>query len=402
MKHETGRSLVDVFRAYERLRGRRDDRRWAERAAWNLMERHHVGVDAVGDALGRELTLLRDMLTADECGDDVVRDTDGTVSDRPIRDLLGMPESWAEETAKSWRDDGIDRFDYEQPMAMRDVVVYGFGLSCGLALMFWIALAFAVRDWGMPGMADRVFLPSPVLIDVDDVAQAGKVVGLIAWPMPLIPWLLTMLVLLVGRTYRRVLAGRSFVMAVASCAVLAVIGIALMVSVMMMAANGPYVHTAWMFAFAGLYGLAAYGIGRLWRERDDDDADVGPMADDLLMNDDEWLERVASLLRVRNDMSDDDVRRICGEAETHAKHSGSTLVAEFGAPGEYAHRFAPTGKNRRREFWYWVFAVLLALSNIAWIIVTGGTVTWRLVGQLICFDIAMILAWRGWKMNRNS
>ncbi|MBT1165994.1 hypothetical protein [Bifidobacterium simiarum] len=394
------RSLGDVFEAFERVRGDHHDRIWAERVAWSLLDEHHGQVDAVRSALERALDELRMML-----GDD-----GGT----PLAELFGEPREWAAYEVEEWREDGLDRFGVEPPPSLRDVVVHGFGFAAPLSLLFWIVLVLAIRDWHVPGMVGRAFVPSPTLITPDDVmlstGTVGKASGLIAWPMVVVPWLLTVTALMGNRIYRLVLAARSAVGAAIAAVAVGLLGVVLLVAVMWSATGGPYVPTAWMLAMTVIYGIAAYVISCVWKEEASKGFDAGgdgiagtsydSTADDLLLNDDEWLARVAALLRARNDMTDADVRRICDDARNHAGESGATLVEEFGTPGEYASRFAPTPIKARRELWYWVFAAVLAVANILWVVFTGGAVSGAQIGQLICFDVAVILAYRGWRGRR--
>ena len=63
--------------------------------------------------------------------------------------LLGTPEEWVNRHVEQWREDGVDAFEYERPMSVRDVVVYGFGSGAVLAMLFWIAMLFRVRSWNL-------------------------------------------------------------------------------------------------------------------------------------------------------------------------------------------------------------------------------------------------------------
>lgn len=389
-------SLEDVFEAYRHDRGLECDEEWAERVAWLLTDEHHVRDDHVRMALLEGLSDLRNVCRDDwrsyghiESWQGDADAADATGIDASA--LLGTPEEWGNRRVEQWREDGVDAFEYERPMPVRDVVVYGFGSGAVLAMLFWITMLFHVRNWSL-----GVILPLPWPADMDD-ERAGTVIaeGAIPWSAPLSPWLISVVTLSVGSVYRRFLAARSFAIAVACAAAVGVTGVVLIAALIGVAANGGHgVGVGWMLTAAVVYGIAAYATGRMWRDAEPSDETT---ADSLLMDDDEWIAETARLLRDRNDMTDADVERICSQARSHANDSGATLPEEFGSPVEYAHRFSPTGGAERRLTVYWAFAAIACAIGAAWMFITGGGIPWSTVILCLCFVVSSAFAFIAWR-----
>lgn len=392
-------SLEDVFEAYLHDRGLECDEEWAERVAWLLADEHHVRDDHVRMALLEGLSDLRNACRDDwrsyghiESGQGDADAADATGIDASA--LLGTPEEWVNRRVEQWREDGVDAFEYERPMPARDVVVYGFGSGAVLAMLFWIAMLFRVRYWSL-----GVILPLPWPADMDDErAGTGIAEGAIPWSAPLSPWLISVVTLSVGSVYRRLLAARSFAIAVACAAAVGVTGVVLIAALIGVSENGGRrVGAGWMLAAAVVYAATAYATGRMWRDAEPSDETT---ADSLLMDDDEWIAETARLLRARNDMTDADVERICSQARSHANDSGATLLEEFGSPAEYANRFSPTGGAERRLTVYWAFAAIACAIGAAWMFITGGGIPWSTVILCLCFVVSSAFAFIAWRRIR--
>lgn len=392
-------SLEDVFEAYRHDRGLECDEEWAECVAWLLTDEHHVRDDHVRMALLEGLSDLRNACRDDcrsyghiESGQGDADTADATGIDASA--LLGTPEEWVNRRVEQWREDGVDVFEYERPMPARDVVVYGFGSGAVLAMLFWIAMLFRVRYWSL-----GVILPLPWPADMDDErAGTGIAEGAIPWSAPLSPWLISVVILSVGSVYRRFLAARSFAIAVACAAAVGVTGVVLIAALIGVAENGGHgVGAGWMLTAAVVYAATAYALGRMWRDAEPSDETT---ADSLLMDDDEWIDETARLLRARNDMTDADVERICSQACSHANDSGATLTEEFGSPVEYANRFSPTGGAERRLTVYWAFAAIACAIGAAWMFITGGGIPWSTVILCLCFVVSSTFAFIAWRRIR--
>ena len=308
--------------------------------------------------------------------------------------LLGTPEEWVNRRVEQWREDGVDAFECERPMSVRDVVVYGFGSGAVLAMLFWIAMLFRVRSWNL-----GVILPLPWSSDMGiERTGTGIAEGMIPWSAPLAPWLIAVVTLSVASVYRRILAARSFAVAVGAAATVGVAGVVLVAALIGVAVNGGHgVGVGWMLTAAMVYGIVAYATGRVWRAAEPSDETT---ADSLLMNDDEWITETVRLLRARNDMTDADVERICSQVRSHVDESGATLLEEFGTPAEYANRFVPTGGVERRLTVYWAFAAIACAIGAVRMFITEGGVPWSTVILCLCFVVSSAFAFISWRRVR--
>ena len=382
-----------LFDAYRRVRGRKDDRRWAMDAAYALLFDQHASAARVHEALAVQLETFRNIVKdGDGSGD-----ANGTIGTLAV--LLGAPEQWAAQRADLWREEGIDAFDYDDtaPLSLRDVLVYAFGFGALATALFWFFMLFRVQDWGAAHMVWRALLPSPMTMGRDGGTLS---MGWVAWSGPALPLVIALGVTLINAVYRCVLSAKSFALAVIAAGAVFIVSVAAGSALAMAADAGPRMGMGWMPVAAIAYGLIAYAVSRLWKVPAGRGAET--VADDLLLGDDEWLAELTGLLRERNDMTDRDVARIRDEARAHASQSNASLVEKFGSPREYAHRFTPTPVSAGRETVYWAFAVIFAVIGIVWHAVAGETASWWSVAQLAMFLIAFGLALHAWHRRKSE
>lgn len=137
--------------------------------------------------------------------------------------------------------------------------------------------------------------------------------------------------------------------------------------------------------YLGLLMMACVLMGRLFDSVLPEDP---PRTWGTPRTDAEWLGVSAGVLRLRADMTEERVRTIVAEAQSHCAEADSTLQEEFGRPEDYAAQFPKDEINRLRRN-AWAYTALTGLGAIlAVLFVTGWsgvllTLLWgvRAVGE---------------------
>ncbi|PJM74682.1 hypothetical protein [Bifidobacterium simiarum] len=370
-------SVDALTEEYRRVRGDDADAVWAAEAACELCERWHVDVDRACRVLEEQCTTFRAIIADADLEDidseDVYEAKAGAKTGNAgfrhgasLNEMFGDPKAWAFGRVEEWREEGIDAFAYERPESMRNVTVTALKASAPVYVVFWLlmlASGWSSMTWSL------ALVPFPVMSGDSSTLWSGD--GLFPLRDLFMPFVIVLMIGLARTVYRRVLRNISHMLAVVTVGVLAVVaglGGAMLSEWLLPPAR---VNAAWMLLLAAVWALSGWVVARLWREpsRRSRLSESSPFVDDAT-----WIRDVGRLLRERGDITDGAARRICDEAEAFSARSGSDLVAEFGTPAEYAHRFRETSVRARREMAGCVATVMLLtlIMGLALLAIVGG------------------------------
>lgn len=350
--NDTGRNDGDTLAGMDdrflRIRGRRDDVRWFDRAVLRLMD-ENVDVAHARSAFQEVLSALGE-------------------SGESADELFGEPRAWADARIEQWREDGEDAFE-SQVLTMRDAVMYGL-VS---AVLFSVLMALG----GLSGAAySPMVAVAPLLMSV---AAVGAVL-----------------------VWRHAFRGFSRVVAFLLASLWALAGVAVIVGYALLTdwLNLPRL-SSWlvMVPSAVVYAALLWLVSRYWKSTPAHRHDTEGLSSD----DAAWLADLAGELRLRGDMGERRIRRIVGDAKRWARESSSGLEGEFGTAQAYAAGFKPSSLRELRIAWFW-FAVVL-LIDVPYLVVTWLGYAGRgvyskaiaallLVSGLTCLVASMISWWR--------
>ena len=266
--------------------------------------------------------------------------------------LYGPAREWAAEQIESLRGSGQNVFEDPLQFDVRETVLLALGLASGLSALF---------------VANHL---------LSLLLGAGSAKGLTAG-LALAPLLLSAAIVALLRVYTWSSGRFAFPVVVMWCAlVLAICAGATAAVIMPLGQTDPLGSRWWMIALAGVYGLTAYLLARVWRPRP---AAARPLTvPEVLAGadiaDQEWLERARAVLRRRGDLSERRISAVLREAQEHAADHDSRLLEEFSSPEEYARSLPrdPRVKPRRMTLVHlalalgWAAAGLLVGAEDGW------------------------------------
>lgn len=348
-------TLAGMDDRFQRVRGRRDDVRWSDRAALRLMD-EDVDAAHARSAFREALAVLGE-------------------SGESADELLGEPQDWADAWIERWREDGEGAFE-PQALTVRDVAVYGL-VS---AVLFSVLMALG----GLSGASYSPMVAlAPLLISI---AAVGVV-----------------------PVWRYGLRRFSRAMALLLVSLWAIVGVAVVVGYAWLTDSMDLPQLpSWMVMVPATvaYALLIWLVSRYWKPASTRRSDTdGLPADDAV-----WLAELAGALRLRGDMSESRIRRVVDDARQWARESGSGLEDEFGSAQAYAASFKPSSLRELRAVWFWLAVVLLEAlyTVVTWLGYAGhgeyskGIASTMLATGLACLVGSLVSWWRNRQRCRAS
>lgn len=335
-------------------RGEAGDVKWVRAVEGRLML-DGVKALAARDALTELLLVLRD-------------------AKEPAEELFGDPAIWAREQQERWHQSGIQAYDRNERLS----------LGRFLQAVFFSAAVVAVA------------------VTVVALLNDGWMTSL-SWTMFALPVILSATA--VGLQQVWSLAGRncSRVMALVWAAVF-LIASALIVGglAILMPKSAGIGSSLWYLAPTPLYAILFFAIRvaskrkRIIPELVSSDAAAGTK--------DEWIQQLREQLRLRNDLSDRQIRVITDETCAYATDAETSLHEEFGTPEGYAASFAPnTSYRARRAAWGWTAgSVLIAALVVASTLNAGTLLTWQTVTFAVLLLGTLFYAVQSWHQSLTS
>ncbi|GAB46905.1 hypothetical protein [Mobilicoccus pelagius] len=329
------------FRA---ARDRAEDEDWASAAWFALVMRGQVSADAADRALGQVLDLVRS-------------------SGEGPEELYGPADEWARGRMEEWAVHGSDVIR-DEPARWRELTQVAAATAVGVTLL--CALVCALQgdrslDWTL------------------------------AWV--LLPFLGSLVALGALTTWEHVVSRHSIGLGAAAAGGVVALGSAGIAGLFALTNPHPLGHGSilWHLPLAAGYALLAWLLGRFVPDPEKDGTSRPTPTDD-----ETWTRELARILRTRGDTTEAQVRRLLDEARTHAAHTGTPLVEEFGGPAAYAARVSPRPIVRARRSMVYRIAVLALAAWVWWTPFTDGTqstparVLWGFA--LACLALAAVQA----------
>lgn len=320
--------MTDVLAEMDAARGVESDRHWAETAMVQLVLAG-APLDLVDAAIGTVAGVVRD-------------------SGESPQELYGDARQWALSQRAEWVEAGMD-LD---------------GGSGGVAGWLWATLACAVL----------VAVPFTIWLFLSNGWTTRFTLGDL-----ILPVLLSGLVIGTLTVYETLLAHhprpRALALTAVALAVIAFVGAA----ALMAAADVPVGErsTFWGLGIPAGYALLAWGALAL----------PARPTSRRTVDDERWGAQSTRTLRSAG-VDEEVVRRVVGEARSHAAASGQPLATEFGAPTTYAARFAPAPRELPRDGLQSVLSVLFWLCFTGWLVLMATDrndqlASWLCVGGML-------------------
>lgn len=326
---ETDQTLVSTYDAFSAARGEEMDHVWAFSVSWKLMM-NDVEVEQVREGLEEALTVVRETQQSPE-------------------DLFGDPKEHATELYRRWKSEGRLRLTHgEKIVAARSIP------ASGLVASGWVALLMFV--WALVDGAELpvTFLVLPVALGF------AAVLGLALWEWASCRWATEVAVALMAGTTAAFALGTAGVL----LSTQALIGSA----------------TPWVLLAES---VVLWVAGRCTLVLVTAKAHV--KARDVSVDDEQWVQRFAGILRGPGWLSGKRVRDIVAESRSHAAESGRTLAEEFGPAEQYAAQFGVDTLRRTRM----KCAFLVGLAVLSLVPMLDGP---RWSGIVV----VVLLGWMAW------
>lgn len=323
--------LAELNADFLAARGEAGDVKWVRAAEGRLML-DGVKALAATDALTELLPVLRD-------------------AKEPAEELFGDPAIWAREQQERWHQSGIQAYDRNELLSLGRFLQVVFFSAVGVAVAVTIITLFS--DGWMTELSWTVFT-LPVIISAAGLGFQQ------VWSLA------------VRHSSRIMAMVWAAVFLIASSLILG--GLAAV-----MPESAGIGSTLWYLAPTPLYALLSFASRVVSKRKRTIPERFS--ADAAAETKDEWIQQLREQLRLRNDLSDRQIRVITDETRAYATDAETSLHEEFGTPESYAASFAPnTSYRARRAAWGWTAgSVLIAALVVASTLNAGTLLTWQTV-----------------------
>ena len=353
MTHESSQpsnpsQFDQVNTAFREARGADADERWARSAQARLLL-DDVSPKVAETALTQLVPLLQD-------------------ANEPAEDLFGSAHTWAREQQQRWRETGVQAYSRDEPLTLATF------LSLAFSVALWVTVLTMFVTLIDDGWTTEVFLPMVLL---------PLTIGLMSISIRQI-WLIA----LRKFSRRKAIAVTGIFLLTAG---VALGGLAVASNTVVLGTGS----TLWLLAPIPIYALLSR-FSRLLDSRSLrrlQDQHTSPLPDD------QWSRGLMEQLRLRQDISETEIRSIVSEAQAHAREAKSSLHDEFGAPESYAARFSLNASRKARtEAFGWTSGAILA-GGLTWLsIATAGTIfSWNTALYGLFFVAASLYALGAWR-----
>lgn len=234
----------------------------------------------------------------------IARDGEG----RRTEDVHGTPDTWVAARVAIWREEGEPAWDIEHTTSTRSGLITAFWLAAGLSLLF--GLSDLMYDRPVQNTLGYLLLPT--------------LVGLVCIAFYL--------------SYEHTLRRGSRLLSLAVGAVVAAIGIAVIVASIFATQGRPLLETGRSVCLFQALGnaLIAVILGKVLPRKAADRTMPPDPSGTPDMTDEEWLAACGQALRGTSMDSENRIQAHLDEARAHAALSGNRLAEEFGNPVTYA------------------------------------------------------------------
>ncbi|THJ66710.1 hypothetical protein E8P82_07125 [Arthrobacter echini] len=351
-------TLSKLPKAFAEARGRSSDRQWAELVIGRL-SLDGINTTLIAAELTQVLALVRE-------------------SGEGPHGLFGDASDYAQNLLGQWRVDGAPVEPVEPDTSWRDVPVVAAVMATFVVVMLAV-LELLSGNWTTDFTIGKILLPA-----------------------------LSALTTLVSiTTFETLLMRARRLYAVAGALAVAGSGVLLIAATFVLGNDHPLL-TGPLWWYAGLivlYALATIAVSRWFPDGDGirtrrqaAAADDPGTAATSRLSDEQWAAELAGVLRLRAELPEKEVRATIAEARQHAAGTGTSLVDEFGLPGEYASRVPRSAAARRRRRRWNSAAFLLGAvisgylgfgglqDGLAW-----GNVYWPMATAFLVFCFAGVL-----------
>lgn len=360
---KTIRSTLNSLPAsFEEARGRSADREWAELVIGRLSLDGSSTTLVVGE-LQQVLALVRE-------------------SGEGPDELFGEAFGYAAGLSEQWRAEGAPVAPVEPSTSWRDIPLVAAGMATVIVVMLAV-LELLSGNWTTSFTLGKILLPT----------------------------LSALTALLSITVFETLLMRARRLYAVAGALGVTVIGVALITTTFVLGNDHPlFTGPLWWYAgLSAVHALVMIALSRWFPHGDDINsrrhaaaADEPPAAGSSHLSDEQWVAELSGLLRLRTELSENEVRSTIAEARQHAAGAKTSLVEEFGTAREYASRLPRSMASRRRRRRWNSAAVVLSVVMSGYLGFEGlrdewawRSVYWPMATAFVAFSVAGVLSmWR--------
>ncbi|MBP2413499.1 hypothetical protein JOF48_002298 [Arthrobacter stackebrandtii] len=321
--------LTQVNKLFQATRGDERDADWARTVEGRLML-DGVKLSDATDALLALLPVLED-------------------AHEPAKDLFGDPVLWAREQQERWHESGIQAYERPELLSAGRFLHYTFFGA------FWVTVAMAIVTLFSDGWTTNL-----------------------RWTMFSLPLVISAAAIGVQQVWSKAARTSAHVTAVIWTAAF-IIGVAFAAAGLATVIDGSAGtgSALWYLTPAPIYALLYWVSGIVLKDTTKRpqrySSDAGEPTEG------EWIRQLGEHLRLRNDLSDRQIRVIIDETCAYAKEAGTSLNGEFGTSESYAASFAPnTAYRARRAAWGWTAGSSLVAALLTFSIINADSpLTWQ-------------------------
>lgn len=346
---DTEKTLAQLNADFLDARGREDDVAWVRAAEGRLMF-DEVGAAPAKLALSQLLPILR-----------------GT--DESAEELFGDPKTWAREQEERWQQDGTPAHERHELLPAKEFLEASLIGATAITVILTLVTLFS-DGWRTD----------------------------LSWILFALPLLISLASLGLHQVWNLAVRKTTRTMTIAwSLAFLVLMGTLIGSAATLLKQSFGTGSTFWILAPLALFAVAYYAISSLMT--------AGSRTAKIIRSEDEWINQLKEQLRLRNDLSDRQLRTTIKETRDYAAAAGADLQDEFGSPQSYAASFETNFEFRaRRDAWAWTAGSLLTAAVLALtIVVDGSLLTWQALSFAALLAGTVFYAAQSWRRSfKNS